>query len=205
MTYQDVLARLGEKTEADVLTVYRRFVAGELDRARAEAIITRIIVAANLRAEAVADLGLSAQLTVELGTEVPASAEAASTDPVRLRKASSTVLEVAAQSPVPEAIVARLARAEPLEAAARRLSDGISRDKRVKGWVRVMETDACQLCEWWWREGREWPAIHPMQTHKGCMCTQRVVVRKEIQETGFSKRVKAAEEHAEARQARRSK
>ncbi|WP_145982360.1 hypothetical protein [Rhodococcus sp. MTM3W5.2] len=110
----------------------------------------------------------------------------------RLHKASTTVLLVAEASAAPEAIVGRLARSEPLESAARAYGQAIASNKRVKGWIRQRSPGSCQLCEWWWRDGRVWPADHRMPTHKGCTCHQKPVLRDEVQSTGYTRRLNNA-------------
>lgn len=67
--------------------------------------------------------------------------------------------------------LARLARAEYGEAGQRGYQKALQADTRIRGWTRGLEPDACQLCRWWWREGRVWPKGHAMPTHPGCMCT----------------------------------
>ena len=116
-------------------------------------------------------------------------------DRARLEKAFATIMDS------DQDIIMQLERigvVEPLEAAADRMSEGIQQDQRVKGWVREMEADACQLCRWWWREGREWPSEHPMPTHKGCTCTQLPVIRDEIASTVYSRKLERAKEGAQS-------
>lgn len=81
----------------------------------------------------------------------------------------------------------RLARAEPLETAQRAASEAMQTQTMVEGWVRQFDAVPCQLCVWWWREGRIWPKAHPFQTHKGCNCQPRVVFAEHIQSTGFTR------------------
>ena len=70
--------------------------------------------------------------------------------------------------PDPRARVARLGRAEPLSTAAGVYSKDIAASEVTTGWIRQRDPDPCQLCTWWWREGRVWPKDHPMPTHPGC-------------------------------------
>ncbi|TDK86275.1 hypothetical protein [Mycolicibacterium mucogenicum] len=89
-----------------------------------------------------------------------------------------------------ETQVARLARCEPLEAAQQASHDAMQQQPLVEGWIRHMDADPCQLCVWWWREGRVWPKAHPMPRHKGCNCQPKVVLRQEIQSTGYTRRLR---------------
>lgn len=83
----------------------------------------------------------------------------------------------------------RLARAEPLEAAQQAAHTAMQSHDLVEGWTRQMDADPCQLCRWWWREGRVWPKEHPFQSHKGCNCQPTVVLAEQIQSTGYTRQL----------------
>ena len=177
MTYRDALVSLSDDCVKQVMGIYALFVAGTLTEEQTVTAIANIIAVANQRAYALADVALAATIVVQLGQPVATVGVLPSTSDVdRLTKAAATVLKVAEGSEVPEAIVGRLARAEPLETAAGAYSDAMKASPHVGGWVRNISGGACQLCTWWWREGRVWPADHRMPTHKGCTCTPKPVV-----------------------------
>lgn len=66
--------------------------------------------------------------------------------------------------------IIRLATAEPLRAAHDTYTSTMAGMPEVSGWVRGLDSNACQLCRWWWREGRVWQPTHRMPTHTGCKC-----------------------------------
>ena len=183
MSYRDTLIRLADDSERRVLAVYQAFLDGVLSRDETIQAIATLVSAANGQAFALADLAFAAELMTQLGQVVPVGGVTAPDDLDRLTKAASTVLDVADSSPVSAAIVARLARSEPLESAANAYSDSMIRSGKTRGWVRQKSAGACQLCEWWWREGRVWPAEHPFQHHKGCTCVPKPVIAEGIKET----------------------
>lgn len=94
------------------------------------------------------------------------------------RAGMSTAVEtiLGDDSLTPEALsmkLGRLALAESIE-AARAVTSSLMRGSRlVEGWIRQLDSDPCELCTWWHRDGRVWPADHEMPTHKGCACAQR--------------------------------
>lgn len=203
MTYRDTLTNLADRAEQQVLAVYALFRQGVLSRTETVARIAVLVAAGNGRAASLADLALAAELMVALRAPVPIGGThsrvplagttlAHYVDVDRLTKAAATVLDVADTSDVPEKIVARLARSEPLETAANTYSEAMNRSPLVKGWVRSLSPSACQLCRWWWREGRVWPSEHPMPTHKGCTCTPKPVLREHIASTGYTRRLNNA-------------
>lgn len=77
--------------------------------------------------------------------------------------------------------VERLARDEPIEAAQRGYQDGLREQpeavdgegkapKRINGYRRGINPDACELCFWLWKEGYVYHIDQPMHRHKGCRC-----------------------------------
>ena len=185
MTYQDELVALADNNDAQVQAVYRRYLSRELTTEDAIVLMAAAIAQANARAYALADLALAASIMVGTGTPATVVGVLPPVDhSARLVKAARTVLGVAEASEVPDAIVSRLARSERLESATRAFGEAMPQQPLVKGWVRHLDADPCQLCRWWWREGRVWPANHPMPRHKGCECVQRPVLARNTQSTG---------------------
>lgn len=102
-------------------------------------------------------------------------------DRTRLLAAAQTIVtrdiaDGVQRSAVIAAAVHRLARAEAADAVRTSFRERMVASGRTRGWTRVLEADACQLCQWWDRDGRTWPESHPLQTHKGCTCGQRYVL-----------------------------
>lgn len=190
MAYRDTLIALSERSERQVLSAYRAFLAGNLSRDETIRYIASAIAVANGQAAALADLALAAEIMAALGEAIPVVGLTPADDVERLTKAATTVLTVAEASEVPEAIISRLARSEPLETAARSYGDAMIRSGRTRGWRRQLSAGACQLCQWWSRDGRIWPAEHPFQHHKGCTCTPKPVIAEGIKETWKTAREK---------------
>lgn len=190
MTFQDELVTLADSNDRQVQAVYAAYLSGRLSAQEVIALMAAAIAQANSRAYALADVAVAA--SVMLGTTEAVSVVGVlppADDATRLLKAATTVLDVAEASSVPEAIVSRLARSEPLESGTRAFGEAMARQPLVEGWVRQLDADPCQLCQWWGREGRIWPKDHPMPRHKGCECVQRPVLARNIQSTGFTRRL----------------
>lgn len=189
MTFRTELVELGERAERSVLGVYRRYLDGTITEGMAVELLATLVQKFNLQAATLADVSLAATLMAETAAPVPVTAAAPVVELERLAKAAGTVLTVAEASEVPEAIVGRLARAETFTAGQTAYSDGIASSKATKGWTRGISPQCCQLCRWWWREGRVWPKDHPMPTHKGCTCSPIPVIRDDIKSTGHTRRL----------------
>lgn len=172
MSYADTIRTVAGDSEDRALVLFAAWSAGDLTDAEFEALLTALVAGANGRAAAVADLSLAAAVTVALRRPVaPLGLLPAPGDPARLARASRTLVRALETTPDPPARVARLVRAEPLSTAARTYSDGMARSEHVTGWTRGLSGKACQLCRWWARDGRVWPAGYAMPTHKGCSCS----------------------------------
>lgn len=74
--------------------------------------------------------------------------------------------------------IQRIITAESLDSAHIAYQKALAGTRGVDGWIRGMNADACELCQWWWRKGRVWPKTHVMPTHKGCTCHQVPVIAK---------------------------
>ena len=164
MTYRTTLVGLADLSGATVAALWSLWEAGRIDRAEFVARAAVVVATANARAATLADLSLAAAISVQLGQVIPAIGITPIDDMDRIRDAASTVAELGT---VGRAV--RLARAEPLEAAARAYSAGIAESPHVVGWRRQTSSDACPLCTGWARAGAL-PDSVAMRTHKGCSC-----------------------------------
>lgn len=191
--YQAHTETLAAAAQSQALAVYAEYQAGRLTRAQAVSLIAAVINGANSSAVALADAGLSVQIEHATGSPAPATGITPTDDAERLHKAVDTILDE--EQPDPELPdnthmrIERLARSEPLEAAQNATIDAIQQQPLVEGWTRQMDADPCQLCRWWWREGRVWPKEHPFQSHKGCNCTPKVVLAEHIESTVYTRRL----------------
>src|SRR5690625_2876748 len=186
--WQTATEHLAADTQRKVAAVYAAFQDGQVGRREAEQLIAAIVNHANASSVALAEAGIIWQVQEVAAAPVPALGIAPVDDHSRLVDAARAVLATSAVDDDPLMRLQRLARSEPLHAGHQAASAAMSSHKAVEGWTRQMEADACQLCRWWWREGRVWPAAHPFQSHQGCNCQPRVVVAENIKSTGYTRR-----------------
>lgn len=183
MTYQDHIVATADEAAEQALAAFEQWEAGKITTDALVALIVAFIAAANTTTTAIADLSLAAVLTQATGTAVaPLGITRPGDETDRLSRAAVTILDEIDPSDVATLTAAqmrlrRLAVSEALEAAARAYSEAIRRSPRVTGWTRGLSGNACQLCQWWSRDGRVWPDDHPMPTHKGCTCNPQPAVK----------------------------
>jgi hypothetical protein len=166
--FQEAVEGLSRATEARLLVLFDQWVAGELDTVLFEAQAVALIGRARLQALGIADLSLAAAVSVREGRAVPAlGLRLPGSDPERLAKGLRT-LTTAAEEGLRDR-VGRLGRSEPAQAAQDGFIDGM-RVRRVPGFTRTLNPDACQLCVWLRKEGYVYPADANFHKHTGCLC-----------------------------------
>ncbi|WP_044080335.1 hypothetical protein [Mycobacterium canetti] len=203
--YQIQTDTLAASTAARVAEVYAAMQAGHLSTEEAEELIAALVNAANAAAFSLADAYVSLQIEKAATLPAPATGIAPVDDYDRLLKAAHTILDglldtlkahITADGeqqsdPVQTAgmRLERLARSEPLETGQKASVAAMAEQPLVEGWTRQMDADPCQLCVWWWRDGRIWPKAHPFQSHKGCNCQPKIVLAEHIQPTQFTRQL----------------
>lgn len=184
--FQTETEKLAATVQRQVLALYAAHVAGELTDTDTAALIAAAINQATSVAVGLGDAWLVAQIEDATGVAALAAGVAPTDDGDRLYDAATTVLAEPADASMR---LDRLARAETFDAAQNGAWQAMQRQPLVEGWVRQFDADPCQLCVWWWREGRIWPKAHPFQKHPGCNCQPRIVLAENIKSTGYTRRL----------------
>lgn len=173
VTFTDLLDQLGEKSKRAAQQVAQDYLDGKMTGIHgASNALAMVLRTANLEGVV---LGQAAcrEILETMGDSGAYTAAPAATahyeDAARLATAANTALSVQETAVM---AAGRLALAEAVEAAQAAFGSTLQQSPKVTGWTRGMEADACQLCTWWWREGRVWPKDYTIQTHKGCTCRQ---------------------------------
>lgn len=197
LRYEDMLERLGVQGREAVLNTYSLYEAGLIDADTFVDVASELLQHINERS---AIFGQSSYAQVraillDATAELPATVTAtASTSSGGLAQSLQTILEGE-----PEQIAGRLERLGyvlPIESTQESYSAALAGDSMVEGWQRGLNDDACQLCQWWSREGRIWPKVQPFQTHKGCKCQQvpKLAHEDDVPVTELERKIKRREE-----------
>ncbi len=179
LRYRAATLRLAGTSESAVLSLWSRYQAGQLDEAQFRTLAAAVIAAHNARAVTLADLALAAVLAVELARLVVPLGLLATDDRPRLREALGTLLARAAALELPGAdaversdaelaMMARIARSEPLAAGQGTFQRGMQR-RRVPGWTRGTGPAPCPVCAGL-ADGTVLAPSTVMYTHRGCSC-----------------------------------
>lgn len=175
MSYEDTLKRLSAGTVATVLQVWQAAQAGELEWRLVPELLALVVATANAQGAAVAQLAFRAYLEAHDAAPV-AMAVASTSMPQDVERLTGAMRTILASDLETEMQLTRLAANEPLDAAASAYQAELDASPRVSGWRRQLESDACQLCQWWARDGRVWRTDHQMPRHPGCTCHQLPVI-----------------------------
>ena len=168
MTYEETIRRLSEGTQRIVRQLVAAHEGGTLTASELDTLVLQVVQIATARGRDLGELKVRAYL--ELVTGEPVSMPPTPTpvgETARLTRALRTIRASGLDSAMQ---LDRLAGNEPVSAANDSAMQAMTRSRRVKGWTRGLEGDACELCQWWWREGRVFRPEHPMPRHIGCMC-----------------------------------
>lgn len=183
----ELLELIGAKHQDRILDAYARMTAPPAaDRGTTTRVLSDMLVQTN-GAAGLDGAALARRQIEELGIEVapdyfaPLTERTAKNDAIRravedrarFDKAVATILD--GDEEVAALRLGRLALAESVDSARAVSSEYMQGTRQVDGWTRQLDSDPCELCHWWHRDGRVWPASHTMPTHKGCTCAQRWV------------------------------
>lgn len=189
MKDSEVLELIGGRHRDRILDAYARLTAPPAaDRGTITRVLSDMLVQAN-GAAGLDGAALARRQLEELGIEVagdyfaPLTERSATNDAIqraiedrsRFDRALSTILDGDEDSIAMR--IGRLALSEAIESARGVSSQYMRGSRKVDGWIRELDSDPCELCRWWHRDGRVWPADHSMPTHQGCACAQRWVRR----------------------------
>lgn len=171
-TYESTLRGIGSNLAAMLGALWGRHESGELTLDEFFEVAALLVVTANGQSLEVARLSVAAFIAAETGDPIPEAVpvelEPWRTDPERVKRALATIAAGGAVA----GRLSRLAHAEPLDAAAKVWELFIRADKRVTGWRRQLDSDPCELCQWWAAESHKFSPTAHMPRHKGCACVQ---------------------------------
>lgn len=171
MSYQGVVGRIREDTKQKVMAAWSMYGKGYIDRARFEDLAAAILGQAGARAATAADLAVAAEVS-RMNMRLAISAGVTNGTKRETYKTSlQTILDGDGDKLMQ---LSRLSLNSPLADATDAYSAALA-SSSAEGYVRQLDADPCQLCRWWWREGRIWPADHAMPYHSGCECVARPV------------------------------
>lgn len=173
--FEDMLERLGAQGRQAIANTYQLYQDGLIDLGTFRDVASELLQHVNELGATYGRMSYE-QVAAFIADQQPDMATAAaarptvSTSTAGISESLQTILDGD-----PEQILMRLERLGyvlPIQVTQDGYAAGLQSDQRAEGWTRGMNDNACQLCVWWWREGRIWPKRHPLQTHNGCKCQQ---------------------------------
>lgn len=167
------LHELGERTARQVLALLDQLDTGALQLAQVPELAAVLV---KLGADQAAALGVSELVQQMAAAGVPPSRLPSVADVTAYTSLANAETAAATVVAGPREQVAtrldRLARGAVARGAQDARESALQRSELVQGWTRGIDSTSCQLCVWWWREGRVWPKDHHMPRHPGCTCVQ---------------------------------
>lgn len=150
------------------------YLADSLRRDQAVALLTTTTLVGAARGAALADSHFAWSVAKEYGAPVAALGLTALIESPKVQQIIDNLLDTAEEQITTR--VRRFTGSQVTYAAASTYSRAVEKSPFTNGWTRELEPKACELCEWWARNGRVWPKTHYMPTHHGCRCRPAPVV-----------------------------
>ncbi|CAN5191654.1 hypothetical protein BH23ACT9_BH23ACT9_08740 [soil metagenome] len=180
-TYRDQLLDVVATAEERMGTLHDRHADASAPRGGSVEFIalgTALILRAEARAVALADLALALEVSRQTRTAVPPLGLGLSAaDTQATRKAMETLTTRLTETDNPRARAVRLARGRTTQTGGKYYDVGMAEHPQVVGWTRGTSPSACELCGWLERDGFVFSADTPMYRHPGCTCVPIPTVR----------------------------
>jgi hypothetical protein len=176
--------RLAEATGNRLVALWSLVESGDLTTARFRQLASAAVASANMQGVSLADLGLTAEITRQLGRRaaplglLPTRTQ---TDQARIARNIDDIIgstpasatSAADLSESRKARLHRLGRSEPLLTVATAVQTGMAR-RDARGWTRGLSGGSCPLCVGW-ADGVVRSTETRMVRHVGCDCIQSPV------------------------------
>lgn len=167
MSFESALNSLTGKVRIRAEKLLDAFESGQISQGTFITAMADVTVQARAQGATYAVSVLRDYVETSLGAPVVVSPAMPPADIDRLETAVATILGSDQDTRMQ---IVRLATGETLEAAHKAYGDTMEKLPMVKGWTRGLDSAACELCQWWGREGRVFRPEHQMPRHTGCVC-----------------------------------
>lgn len=173
-TFDETLKRLGSTTGRSVNDLAEMYRRGQIGRRQLQSMTVGMLEVAGTQGAIYGQLAYAEYAAAMTGEAPPVIATAQQAVQHNQRTIAAKSIDTVMSGPDNELAGRLLQVGEnlPVQAVQNSYAESLRADSRVEGWERGLEPDGCQLCVWWWRNGRVWPKVHPMPTHTGCRCQQ---------------------------------
>ena len=175
MSFETTITGIVQKATGRAAKLVTMFEAGDIGLQLFLDSMGQLVDQARAQGSAKAVQILRAYVESALDTPVVISPSIPPADFQRLTQALTTILG-SDQDTLMQ--IERLIRGETTQAAQDAYGGTMQSIPEVEGWVRGLDSGACELCHWWWREGRVFHPSTPMQRHTGCLCHQVPTIKK---------------------------
>lgn len=167
MSFESALNSLTGKVKARAEKLLDAFESGQISQGTFITAMADVVAQARAQGATYAVSVLRDYVETSLQAPIAVSPAMPPADIGRLEQAVVTILGSDQDTRMQ---IVRLATGETLEAAHKAYGDTMEQLPMVKGWTRGLDSGACELCQWWWREGRVFRPEHQMPRHTGCVC-----------------------------------
>lgn len=169
--FEDLLNGVGDKASKALRSLFAAWQAGQIDTATFGLAIVHVVTGANAYGRAVGDAFAAAAVQTYLqAPAVPTGTPPPPDEQDRLSKAANTLTAALAGPDDLTDRLERLGRAEPAQAAQQAALNTYAANG-VDGYTRGLDSGACELCVWLYKDGYTYPTDKSFHRHTGCRCS----------------------------------
>lgn len=170
---------LGKNTRRATVSTYSAMLRQGMSADDMIAVLVPVLYLAGTEAQALARAELARVLARMTGEPVGTFLVASDTPLLARERIEQALLTTLADADGDSRLtrLQRMSYADPLAIGQQSLQAGMQDTEQVEAYVRVLDSDACELCVWLHKDGFAYPKGQPMHQHPGCVCSARPVLK----------------------------
>lgn len=173
MSYEDTLKRLGSSTAKSLLAIFEQWQAEQITTQVASELMRTVLLTAKQQGANFGVLSFHAYMQTTTGVAGELLADMQALTPGEIMAMQQRINEILG-GPVEDMPLAleRMGFNSPVRSTTESFRRAMLKDGRSVGYIRGLESTACQICQWIYKEGHVYPVDKPMWRHPGCVCAQ---------------------------------
>lgn len=185
MSYEDTLRRLGNSTADSLAAIFGQWQSKQITKRVANQLMKTVVLTAKQQGANFGVLSFHAYMQTTTGVAGKLQADTQALTPGEIRAMQQRINEIM-RGPLEDMPLAleRMGFNAPVYSTTESFRRAMIKDGRSVGYIRGLESTACQICQWIYKDGHVYPIDMPMWRHPGCVCAQVPVTNLEEYRAG---------------------
>lgn len=173
MSYEDTLKRLGNSTARSLLAIFEQWQDAQITTAVANQLMRTVLLTAKQQGANFGVLSFQAFMKTTTGVAGVLQADMQALTAAEVAAMQQRIDEILG-GPVADMPLAleRMGFNSPVRSTTESFRRAMIKDGRSEGYIRGLESTACEICQWIYKDGHVYPVDKPMWRHPGCVCAQ---------------------------------